>query len=317
MRRIAWVVLAASVALALAGPASAASPGKISGGTLTLTGSGRGEKVVLQLKKGTPGTLQVDVRANGSADLSFARKKFSRIVVVAGGGNDAVTISDKYGAFTNQESTKILGGPGNDKLTGGAGAEVFTGGPGADTASGKGGGDEFLWSPGSGSDKIDGGARRRYAVRKRLGRRRHVSRQPKLAAPGRFRPGFRPERRHGREGEHRRSRRKRHDHRRRRGGAHEARPGRRPGRRHAERRQRRRRPDGGIDADQVDGNGGGDTAGLGDGNDVFVWNPGDGNDVIEGDAGADTLSFAGDSDNEVFTASSTEPGWPSLARSRA
>ena len=44
--------------------------------------------------------------------------------------------------------------------------------------------------------------------------------------------------------------------------------------------------------------------GLGDGDDVFVWNPGDGNDVVEGDAGADTLGFTGDSDNEIFAASS-------------
>jgi Ca2+-binding RTX toxin-like protein len=45
--------------------------------------------------------------------------------------------------------------------------------------------------------------------------------------------------------------------------------------------------------DFVDGNQGNDTALLGDGNDVFQWDPGDGSDVVEGQGGTDTLVFNG------------------------
>jgi Ca2+-binding RTX toxin-like protein len=48
---------------------------------------------------------------------------------------------------------------------------------------------------------------------------------------------------------------------------------------------------GGAGADLLDGNQGADTAFLGDGDDVFRWDPGDGNDVLEGQAGVDTLMF--------------------------
>src|SRR5947207_11380487 len=38
---------------------------------------------------------------------------------------------------------------------------------------------------------------------------------------------------------------------------------------------------------------GNDTALLGNGNDIFTWNPGEGSDVVEGQAGTDTLVFNG------------------------
>ena len=50
---------------------------------------------------------------------------------------------------------------------------------------------------------------------------------------------------------------------------------------------------GGDGNDSVDGNQGSDTALLGNGNDVFQWDPGDGSDVVEGQAGTDTLLFNG------------------------
>ena len=40
-------------------------------------------------------------------------------------------------------------------------------------------------------------------------------------------------------------------------------------------------------------NQGSDTALLGDGNDMFQWDPGDGSDMVEGQAGTDTLLFNG------------------------
>ena len=50
---------------------------------------------------------------------------------------------------------------------------------------------------------------------------------------------------------------------------------------------------GGAGDDFIDGNRGNDTALLGDGDDVFQWDPGDGSDVVEGGEGNDTLLFNG------------------------
>src|SRR5205814_1879302 len=46
-----------------------------------------------------------------------------------------------------------------------------------------------------------------------------------------------------------------------------------------------------------------DTALLGAGNDVFVWNPGDGSDTIDGQAGTDTMVFNGANVSEKMTLS--------------
>ena len=50
---------------------------------------------------------------------------------------------------------------------------------------------------------------------------------------------------------------------------------------------------GGDGNDSIDGNGGNDVAFMGDGDDLFVWDPGDGSDSVEGQAGADTMLFNG------------------------
>jgi Ca2+-binding RTX toxin-like protein len=50
---------------------------------------------------------------------------------------------------------------------------------------------------------------------------------------------------------------------------------------------------GGDGNDFIDGNQGNDVGFLGNGDDVFQWDPGDGNDVVEGQAGNDTLLFNG------------------------
>ena len=55
---------------------------------------------------------------------------------------------------------------------------------------------------------------------------------------------------------------------------------------------------GGAGNDVVTGGMGNDFADLGDGNDQFVWNPGDGSDTVEGQAGTDTLVFAGSNASE-------------------
>ena len=57
-------------------------------GTLRITGNRRANKVALRLKRRRRGTLEVDVRSNGSADFKFRRKAFKRIVLRGGAGND-------------------------------------------------------------------------------------------------------------------------------------------------------------------------------------------------------------------------------------
>jgi Ca2+-binding RTX toxin-like protein len=156
MRRSLLLVLVLVVALVFAAPAAASYKAKVAGGTLTLTGNKKGDKLTLRLKKHAAGTLQVDVGANGSVDFAFKRSGFAAIVVNAGAGNDTVTISEKNGIFTTLENTSIFGGPGLDRLTGGTGAESFVGGPGKDIVNGKSGDDVFFWNSGDGSDKIDG-----------------------------------------------------------------------------------------------------------------------------------------------------------------
>ncbi len=131
---------------------------KVAGGTLTVTGTSKGNKITLRLKAGAAGKLVVDVGSNGTADFTFNRSSFAAIVVNAGAGNDTVTISEKSGVFTLFENTTLNGGKGTDKLTGGTGAESYVGGTGKDTIASKAGADVFFWTQGDGNDKVDGGA---------------------------------------------------------------------------------------------------------------------------------------------------------------
>ena len=159
MKTIVTVSLAAAFAaagLAAAAPADAAYTAKVGGGTLKITGNGAGDKLALRLQKGNRNELVVDVKANGSADFSFDRSTFRRIVVNAGGGNDTVSIVEKNGAFTNKEKTTLNGGLGQDRLVGGRFGETFAGGRGDDKISGRKGGDRILWTAGEGADTIDG-----------------------------------------------------------------------------------------------------------------------------------------------------------------
>ena len=57
---------------------------------------------------------------------------------------------------------------------------------------------------------------------------------------------------------------------------------------------------GGDGNDSIDGNQGNDRALLGNGNDIFQWDPGDGSDVVEGQAGLDTLRFNGSAASEIY-----------------
>jgi Ca2+-binding RTX toxin-like protein len=159
MKRIVVVPVCLLAAVALAAPAGAAVvKAKVAGGTLTVTGTSKANKITLRLKAGAAGKLVVDVGSNGTADFTFNRSSFAAIVVNAGAGNDTVTISEKSGVFTLFENTTLNGGKGTDKLTGGTGAESYVGGTGKDTIASKAGADVFFWTQGDGNDKVDGGA---------------------------------------------------------------------------------------------------------------------------------------------------------------
>jgi Ca2+-binding RTX toxin-like protein len=134
--------------------------------TLLVRGTPRDDTIVLRLRAGQPGTLEVDAGGDGRADAAVSRDRFDRIVVLARGGADAVTIDDANGTFTDTAPTTIAGGDGNDRLQGGAGAERLLGGRGDDFADGGRGADEailgagddtFRWDPGEGSDVVEGG----------------------------------------------------------------------------------------------------------------------------------------------------------------
>ena len=156
---------AAALAIGLAGPAVAAtSPAVVFNDTLTvITGSGH-DRLALRLAPGAPGTLDVDLGDDGSADRSFDRSTFSRVTVILGSGNDTFRVDQVNGAFAD-EALSVDGGSGDDVMKGGDGTEEFRGGSGRDAVDGNrgddaaylgSGQDSFRWDPGDGSDIVEG-----------------------------------------------------------------------------------------------------------------------------------------------------------------
>jgi Ca2+-binding RTX toxin-like protein len=147
--------------------AKAGVKAKVAKKTLRITGNRRANKITLRLKRRARNRLQVDVGSNGSADFTFNRRKFNKIAVRTGAGNDAVLVDERNGAFTHQERTSFGGQAGNDALTGGRGGETFAGGAGSDSVDGNGGrdvarlgdgDDSFSSDSPDGSDAVDGEA---------------------------------------------------------------------------------------------------------------------------------------------------------------
>ena len=147
------VILA--IGFGLAEGAQAAVQASVNRGTLTVTGTPAGERIGLRLN--ARGRLVVDVRDNGSADFSFRRNRFTRIVVNAGRGNDRLRIDERNGPFTNAERTTLNGRAGRDVLLGGSFAEVLNGGAGNDTVDGNRGADRMVL--GAGDDTVKWNAR--------------------------------------------------------------------------------------------------------------------------------------------------------------
>jgi Ca2+-binding RTX toxin-like protein len=116
-------------------------------GQLNVLGTAKSDKITLRLKPGNRFRLQVDVGGNGSAEFTFKRSAFNRIVVHGASGADTLSISERYGVFTSSEATSLFGDTGNDVLRSGSRAERLFGGIGNDTIDGK-----------RGNDLIEGGA---------------------------------------------------------------------------------------------------------------------------------------------------------------
>jgi Ca2+-binding RTX toxin-like protein len=166
--------LAAAGILTVTGPADAGAiptpvPGtvdaRIVGTDLEVTGTAAADRILLRLRAGDPDTLEIAVGPTRAAAFRFRRSSFDRIVVHAGAGDDAVSIDESAGIFTDTEATTLDGGEGGDRLTGGGGAEVLVGDADPDIVDGNGGADVALlgpgddamaWSPGDGNDLIEG-----------------------------------------------------------------------------------------------------------------------------------------------------------------
>jgi Ca2+-binding RTX toxin-like protein len=124
----------------------------IRGGQLNVLGTAKSDKITLRLKPGNRSRLQVDVGSNGSAEFTFKRSAFNRIVVHGASGADALSINESHGVFTRSEATSLFGDAGSDLLRGGSAAERLFGGTGNDTLDGKRGND--LIEGGAGSDLV-------------------------------------------------------------------------------------------------------------------------------------------------------------------
>jgi Ca2+-binding RTX toxin-like protein len=87
-------------------------------GQLNVLGTKGNDRITLRLKPGDRSRLQVDVGSNGSADFTFKRKAFNRIVAHAGTGADALSVNESFGVFVNTEATTLFGDAGSDLVVG-------------------------------------------------------------------------------------------------------------------------------------------------------------------------------------------------------
>jgi Ca2+-binding RTX toxin-like protein len=143
------VILAAAFAPAAGAATKRGVSTKVSKKTLTITGSKKADKIVVRVKRRAARTLEVDAGGSSRAEFSFARARFTKIVIRGGGGNDTITLDERNGVFTTSERTTLRGDAGNDRLSGGRGRESFDGGAGNDT---------FRSGPRDGNDTVAGGA---------------------------------------------------------------------------------------------------------------------------------------------------------------
>ena len=110
---------------------------------------------------------QISIGSFGILGPTFVRfvdpQPTDRLTVDGRGGDDIISASIATLELTlagGSGDNVLLGGPGDDRLIGGNGFDDVRGGKGSDVAWLGGDFDRFSWSPGDGSDVVDGGASR-------------------------------------------------------------------------------------------------------------------------------------------------------------
>jgi Ca2+-binding RTX toxin-like protein len=138
----AWLVLAAGLAVRPA-PVSGFT-GSVSGGILTINGTGGDDTVIVTCSTGS-------VKLNGSDPTSGPATCASITSVSADlmGGNDFVNLSMSPVSFPALVSSNVAGGDGDDGLSERAGSTTFAGGRGRDSMTPAEGNDSFGGGPGS------------------------------------------------------------------------------------------------------------------------------------------------------------------------
>ncbi|MGR3566104.1 MAG: calcium-binding protein [Heliomarina sp.] len=124
----------------------AASGGGSTGGSKTITGTGKADKLV--------GTGKDDVIVGkGGSDVIKGRGGDDEIS--GGGGKDKILAGGGHDDIRGDKGADTLkGGGGRDTLNGGSGKDKLDGGKGDDVLTGGKGGDVFIFGKGFGSDRI-------------------------------------------------------------------------------------------------------------------------------------------------------------------
>jgi hypothetical protein len=118
-------------------------------GTLRVSGDEQDNTIVVS--RDAAGSILIN---NGAVPLQGVTVANTHLILLNGGaGNDHLSLDDANGPLP---LARLDGGAGNDVLTGGSEADVLDGGPGDDMLFGGAGNDTFEWSPGDGSDVVEG-----------------------------------------------------------------------------------------------------------------------------------------------------------------
>ena len=168
LHRVVLGATAGLLALAVAGPVSAAPPvrAQVHDGVLRVTGTPFADAIQLHPAAGNPAIAEFDVNNDGVVDFSFPIADLSAIVVDGAGGDDRIALDTSRDAFPASLQIVLAGGAGDDELEGGLGHQVLLGGRGNDLIDGNQGADDqfggpgddvIVWDPGDGSDLADGG----------------------------------------------------------------------------------------------------------------------------------------------------------------
>src|SRR5215218_2238623 len=102
--------------LALAGASHRATAGgattvkaAVSKGVLTVTGTKYADSISVRLRFGDPNMMEIDVASDGTADYSFDRAKFTKVVIEGRDGDDTLLIQPFSTVPTDAEQITLDG----------------------------------------------------------------------------------------------------------------------------------------------------------------------------------------------------------------